>query len=211
MGIQYNRNQFLISLEGYRKKINGIITPSQGFQNQYQYIFSTGEYEARGAELLVNKRFKSSTTWLTYSLAKNDYYFEEFTPSVFPNNLDIRHAVSLGGSYTRKNFEVSAGFNYHTGKPYTQPARDSVNERNEIVYKEANSSRLRDYMRLDISARYSFVIKEVKAELGVSIWNILNRQNVYNVYYLVNDNNEIEQIIQNTLGFTPNLGLRVRF
>jgi hypothetical protein len=162
-------------------------------------------------ELLVNKRFERSTTWLTYAIAKNDYYFEEFSPSVFPNNLDTRHALSLGGSLRLKDFEVSGGFNYRTGKPYTQPSRDDLNERNEIVYEEANSSRLRDYARLDVSAKYTFRIKTIKAELGASVWNILNRKNIYNVFYLVNSNNEIEKITQNTLGITPNVSLRVGF
>ncbi len=210
-GIQYNRKNFLVSLEGYKKKVEGIITPSQGFQNQFQYIYSSGEYDAEGLELLVNKRFKGSTTWLTYTLARNDYYFEEFTPSVFPNNLDIRHALSLGGSFSIENFEFSGGFNYRSGMPYTKPAQDDLNEFNEIVYEEPNSSRLKNYARVDVSAKYTFEIKMVKAELGISVWNILNRDNVYNVYYQVNEDLEIEQITRKTLGITPNVSLRLRF
>jgi hypothetical protein len=211
LGLQYNRNNFLVSLESYLKKVTGIISPSQGFQNQYQFIYSIGEYYAQGMELLLNKRFNRSTTWLTYTLAKNDYYFEEFIPSVFPNNLDIRHAVSVGGTINLQNFEVSAGFNYRTGKPYTKPAQEDLNEANEILWEEANSSRLKDYARLDLSAKYTFTVKNVEAELGVSFWNILNRQNIYNIFYQVNEKNEIEKITQNTLGFTPNVGLRMFF
>ncbi len=210
-GIQYNPNNFLVSLEAYMKKVEGIITPSQGFQNQFQYIYSTGEYDAHGIELLLNKRFKRSTTWFTYTLAENDYYFEEFTPSVFPNNLDIRHALSLGGNFNIKDFEFSAGFNYRSGMPYTEPAQDNLNEFNEIVYKEPNSSRLKDYARADVSAKYNFEIKSVKAELGISVWNILNRDNFYNVFYQVNEDLEIEKITRKTLGITPNVSIRLRF
>lgn len=211
LGIQYNRNNFLIALEGYKKKVEGIISPSQGFQNQFQYIYSTGEYDAHGMELLLNKVFKRSTTWLTFTLAKNDYYFEGFTPSEFPNNLDIRHTLSLGGSFTINNFEFSGGLNYRSGMPYTEPVQDDLNEFNEIVYEEPNSSRLKDYARLDVSAKYNFEIKKVKAELGFSIWNILDRDNVYNVYYQVNQDLEIEQITRKTLGITPNVSLRMKF
>ena len=211
LGMQYNRNNFLFSIEGYKKKVEGIISPSQGFQNQFQYIYSTGEYDARGIELLLNKRFKKSTTWLTYSLAENDYYFEEFDPSEFPNNLDIRHSLSIGGSFSFKDFEFSAGFNYRSGRPYTKPVQDDLNEFNEIIYEEPNSSRLKDYARADVSAKYNFKIKAMKAEIGFSIWNILNRDNIYNVFYQVNEDLEIEKITRKTLGITPNVSIRLRF
>ena len=211
IGTLYNRNNFLFSIEGYLKRITGIISPSQGFQNQYQYVYAIGDYHSKGLEFLVNKRFIHSNIWTNYTLAGNEYLFQEFTPSSFPNNLDIRHSLSIGGSYEFKKFEISSGFNYHTGRPYTRPAQENQNERGEIIYEEPNSSRLDDYIRLDISARYNFNIKNVKGEIGVSFWNILNRKNVINTYYIRNDSNEIEEVIQYALKFTPNMNLRFIF
>lgn len=211
IGTLYKRNNFLFSIEGFLKQISGIISPSQGFQNQYQYVYAIGDYNSKGMELLINKRFIHSNIWTNYTLAGNEYYFQEFTPSSFPNNLDIRHSLSLGGNYEFKKFEISSGFNYHTGRPYTRPVQENQNERGDIIYEEANSSRLDDYIRLDISARYNFNIKTIKAEVGLSFWNILNRNNVINTYYLRNDSNEIEEVIQYALRFTPNLNLRFNF
>ena len=99
IGTLYNRNNFLFSIEGYLKRITGIISPSQGFQNQYQYVYAIGDYHSKGLEFLVNKRFIHSNIWTNYTLAGNEYLFQEFTPSSFPNNLDIRHSLSIGGSY----------------------------------------------------------------------------------------------------------------
>jgi hypothetical protein len=211
IGTLYNRNSFLFSIEGYLKKITGIISPSQGFQNQYQYAYAIGDYNSKGIEVLINKRFIHSNIWTNYTLAENDYYFQELTPSSFPNNLDIRHSLSLGGNYEFKKFEISSGFNYHTGRPYTRPAQENQNERGEIIYEEPNSSRLEDYIRLDISAKYNFNIKKVNGEFGVSFWNILNRDNTINTYYVRNDSNEIEEVIQYALKFTPNMNLRFNF
>jgi hypothetical protein len=211
IGMQYNRKSFLASLEIYKKKVSGIITASQGFQNQYQNVYSIGKYNTQGIELLINKRFRQTNIWVNYALAQNDYYFQEFTPSTFPNKLDIKHAISLGGSYHTRRIEVSGGFNYRTGKPYTKPALETLNENDEIVYEAANQSRLEDYIRLDISAKYKFNFKNVKGELGVSVWNILNQKNVINVFYRQNDNKEIEQVTQNALEFTPNMSLRLKF
>lgn len=211
MGMQYHRNRFLISVEAYKKKVSGIITPSQGFQNQFQYVYAIGNYSAKGIEMLVDKSFNKTTMWFNYALAKNDYYFKEFTPSVFPNNLDIRHTISVGCSYSIKNLELSSGFNYRTGKPHTKPAEDNIQAETEIIYEEPNSSRLSDFVRLDISAKYKFNIKKVKGELGVSVWNVLNSENEINIFYQRNDNNEIEQVTQHALLITPNVNLRFRF
>lgn len=211
LGIQYDKDNFLVSLEAYRKNINGIISPSQGFQNQYQSVYSTGEYKTHGLELLINKHFRQYNLWINYTLAENNYYFEEFTPSSFPNNLDIRHTLSAGCTYTLNQFELSGGVNFRTGKPYTKPTSESLDSSNEIVYEEPNSSRLDNYLRVDISAKYKFSLPNLKGEFGLSIWNILNRENVINIYYHKNENNKLEKVTLNALQLTPNINLRINF
>jgi len=211
VGANFNRNNFLISVEGYVKNVTGIISPSQGFQNQFQYVYANGEYNTQGVELLANKRLKQSNIWINYTLAKNEYHFKDYSPSAFPNNLDIRHTVSLGGSYNINSFEVSGGINYRTGKPYTPLSQTGTTTDDDIIYDEPNSSHLDDFLRLDISAKYHFKLKNIKGEFGASIWNILNTQNDINIYYQQNTNHEIEQITNHALGITPNIYLRLRF
>ncbi|HYQ56899.1 MAG TPA: TonB-dependent receptor, partial [Draconibacterium sp.] len=210
-GLQYMRNNLLVSLEGYTKKVDGIITPSQGFQNQYQSVHAIGEYKTHGVELLVNKRFANTNLWTNYTLAKNDYNFPDLTPTVFPNNFDIRQMLSMGGTFRLNQFGFSGGFNYRTGKPFTQPALENLNESGQIVYEDPNSSRLNEYIRFDLSCKYKFSFRKVNGELGFSVWNVFDHDNVINIYYLVNENNEIEQITQHALGITPNFNLRLRF
>ncbi len=208
-GLRYQQGNFLVSLEGYYKKVNGITSSSQGFQNQFQYIRSSGSYEVSGLDFLINQRIGVFTTWLSYSFAKNTYDFPEFNPMVFPNNLDIRHTTTFGTSFQSKNFQVSAGFNWRTGKPYTI-GTDIID--GNIIYESPNSSRLDDYLRVDLSAKYWFQIsKKVRGEFGVSLWNISDNQNIVNIYYNVDDNNNLETIQQFALGFTPNFMLRVSF
>ena len=89
-------------------------------------------------------------------------------------------------------------------------------ENNEIVdntinYESTNSSQLKDYMRIDLSARYDFKFgKKLKGDLGASIWNVLGRENEINNYYSINEGN-ISESVQSSLGFTPNVALRVYF
>lgn len=72
-GIRYNKNKFLVSVEAYIKKVDGITTRSQGFQNQYQFISAIGNYQIKGIDFLINKQYNNSSIWLSYSYSKNEY------------------------------------------------------------------------------------------------------------------------------------------
>jgi len=208
-GIHFQKSGTLISVEGYIKKVEGITSSSQGFQNQFQYTRSTGGYEVYGLDFLFNKRIKNFNFWLSYSFAKNEYYFPDFIPSVFPNNIDVRHIVSGGASYYTRKFQLSAGMNWRTGKPYTEPL--SVTD-DEILYYPPNTSRLDEYLRIDISAKYKIKISsKVNAELGASIWNLLNKQNILNIFYQIDSDSEINEVQQYALSFTPNFMFRINF
>jgi len=157
------------------------------------------------------------STWLSYTYNLNEYTFEAISPTRFPNNLDIRHTLTLAGTYTHKGIRVGAGINYRSGKPYTQPqeepnAIDTTVFPNTINYREPNSSRLPDYLRADMSATYDFSFsRRLKASLGASVLNLLNKRNILNTYYRLNDQNEIETVESVSLGLTPNLSFRIRF
>ncbi len=211
MGLNFSKKGWLVSGEAYYKFVDGITSQSQGFQNQYQFVKTTGSYTVYGVDFLINKKFKNISTWLSYSYAENNYTFDELKEVTFPNNLDIRHAVSLASTYSFKNLKVSAGLNWRTGKPTTKPigVHDIFNDK--IDYEPANSSRLQDYMRLDISAQYDFNInKKVKAHVGLSVWNVMNKENVINNYYIQTDS-RINEIVKNSLALTPNLSFRIIF
>jgi len=208
-GLRYQPGNLLISLEGYLKQVDGITSSSQGFQNQFQYIRTDGSYQVNGLEFLINQRLGGFNAWLSYTYADNKYTFEEFVPSVFPNNLDIRHTVTVGSSYQIKNFQLSAGVNWRTGKPITMPS--GLADGN-ITYQAPNSSRLDYYLRIDLSAKYLFKISnQVGGEIGASVWNLLDNQNILNTYFQVDQNNNLETIQQYALGFTPNIMFRISF
>ncbi len=211
VGLHYQPGYFLFSMEAYKKNVTGIISPSQGFQNQYEFVYATGSFNTQGVEFLMNKYFTKSNFWLSYTLAQNNYNFNNYTPSVFANNLDIRHSISTGGIYTYKSFKFSAGINYRTGVPYTKPSQDDNMDDTIINYEEANNSQLKNYLRVDLSAKYLFTINKIKGECGFAVWNILNHDNEIKRYYQRNELNEIEEITQNALGITPNVNFRIKF
>ncbi len=211
-GIQYNRLGWLINAEGYFKKVKGITARSQGFQNQYEFDRATGDYDVTGIEFLLNKRSKNLSSWLSYSFVDNQYTFDTFEEQKFPNNVEIIHSVTLGSSYSFKDLQVSAGVNWNSGLPTTRPNLSNPVIDNSINYEAANSSRLDEYFRLDVSATYNFKISnEIVAHTGVSIWNLTNNENIINNYYRNNPENIPQEEVEFSLGITPNATFRVSF
>lgn len=211
-GLHYNKNRLLVSVEPFFKNVDGITARSQGFQNQFQFTNAIGRYTVTGIDVLVNKRFDNFSAWISYSLHKNDYEFDDLNNGIsFPNNKDIRHAFNFATTYTSSRFKIALGVNWHTGKPTTFPVDPSSTTGNPIIYENPNSRRLKDYLRTDLSANYNFQINKTRAILGFSIWNILGRDNTINTYFNVNENNSIRQIDNSSLGITPNLSFRVAF
>ncbi|MFD2565075.1 TonB-dependent receptor plug domain-containing protein [Aquimarina rubra] len=212
IGLSYNHNNWLISTDIYYKDINGIITRSQGFQNQFEFLRDHGSYSVFGVDFLINKRFKNFSTWLSYSYADNQYTFNNISPSNFPNNIDIRHNVNFAIAYNKNNLKISGGINWHSGKPTTLPNPDNLIENDTINYLRPNSTRLSNYIRVDLSSTYSFKItKKIQGLAGISIWNITDQENVFNNYYIRRDQDEVEEINEFGLRLTPNAVLRLNF
>lgn len=211
LGIHYNHKDWLVSAEGYFKKVDGITTQSQGFQNQFEFEKTSGSYEVKGVDVLLRKKINSLNFWASYSFMNNDYTFSKLRESSFPSNFHITHAVMIGASYTAKKLKIAAGLNWHTGKPTTLPVAGNEIVNNEINSSEINSARLPHYMRLDISALYDFKFRGmVKCDVGASVWNVLNRENEIDNFYRLN-NGAIKKTGQRSLGITPNAVLRVYF
>ncbi|WP_111309878.1 TonB-dependent receptor plug domain-containing protein [Confluentibacter sediminis] len=211
IGLHYNKNRLLISAETFIKKVDGITSRSQGFQNQYQFIKATGNYTIKGFDFLINKQFNDIfNAWLSYSYHKNDYLFNNLNNGTpFPNNADVRHTLAISGAYTIQDFKLALGLNWHSGKPTTLP----INSTNGTInYESPNSSNLDDYLRADVSATYAFNISDrSRATIGASIWNITNKKNIINTYYTSNNQDIINKVENMSLGITPNISLRVLF
>ncbi|MBQ4803522.1 TonB-dependent receptor [Aquimarina sp. MMG015] len=212
IGLSYNHNNWLITTDIYYKNVKGIITRSQGFQNQFEFSNDHGSYEVLGIDFLINKRFKNFSTWLSYSYADNEYSFSNLSPSNFANNIDIRHNVNFAAAYNNKNLKISAGVNWHSGKPTTFPNTTNSIENDIINYQNPNSNRLNSYTRIDLSSTYTFKIgKSINGLAGFSIWNLLNQENIFNQYFVIRNQSEIETVKEFGLGITPNAVFRLSF
>nr|WP_252730415.1 TonB-dependent receptor [Lacinutrix sp. C3R15] len=211
LGLNYNKNKLLISAEVFYKEVDGITTRSQGFQNQFQYVKAIGGYQVKGIDFLIHKQFTNFNTWLSYSYSKNDYRFKNLNnENPFPNNADIPHAVNFSNTYTVNKFQFALGVNWHSGKPYTTP--DNTITAGKINYSLPNNNSLKDYLRVDFSATKDLKISEgIRAKIGASVWNLFNTKNTINRYYVLDTDDNISKVENQSLGITPNLSFRLYF
>ena len=218
-GLEYHQNNFNIEATGFYKIVEGITASNQGFYNNFQYLNAIGDYTVKGLEFLANKTSNSYSAWVSYTYAINDYTFETFTPSVFPNNADIRHSVSIGFNYDiLENLKISLGGVWRTGQPYTAPVKgnETVQSGNStfVNYDTPNSKNLDEIKRLDASLSYKFnIYQSINASLKLGVINLTNAKNIINRYYKVNPNDSTTAIqVNNTsLNLTPNVSFRVYF
>ncbi len=211
-GFNYVKPNWFINADLFLKKVNGITALGQGFQNQFRFLQDHGSYEVKGLDILVNRSFNRISGWVSYSLSENKYRFENLSASRFHNNLDIRHVVSMGLNYESNGLKLSAGFNWHSGVPTTLRSEQQPEPLQQIQFEAPNAERLQDYFRLDLSSTYTFtLLNKTKALTGISFWNLLGRTNLYNQFYLIDANQNIQQFQQRGLNFTPNFVFRLSF
>ena len=77
-----------------------------------------------------------------------------------------------------------------------------------VTFGDKNTERLPDYYRLDVSAIYDFKLGPTRASLGLSVFNVLGRPNVWRKEFEVVEGEIVETDVT-YLGFTPNLSFTV--
>ncbi|MFK7833232.1 MAG: TonB-dependent receptor plug domain-containing protein [Winogradskyella sp.] len=211
IGILYNKKGWLADAKAYYKNVDGITTQSQSFTTKYETARTQGSYDAYGVEFLLRKKLEKLSTWFSYSFIKNIYTFQDLEEVEFASNFDITHSVTIGSTFSNKNWDISAGLNYRKGKPTSIPLADNEIIKEDINFDIANNERLLDYMRVDASAMYKFKINNTfRSEIGASVWNIMDRRNVINNYYRITDDT-INQFSRYSLGLTSNVVFKIYF
>lgn len=214
LGFSYKKNNWLLTLDNFYKKITGITSSSQGFQNQFELEKTVGDYQVIGSEFLIQKSFNRFYTWLSYTYNDNKYDFKVLSSQSFPNNYAISHAISWAGIYEWKKIKLALGTKWHTGRPITTPTSFTVTEANpNIVYNSPNNTRLKDYFQVNFSASKDWKLSsKVTLQTAASILNLFNTKNSLNRFYRVNTtDNTVESIDTYSLELTPNFNLKLSF
>ncbi len=206
-------NGMVMGLEGYHKKYSDL---RPEYRNIYNDIETFPEYEddrclifrenrkARGMEIYILQNLKDKLSWrASYALSKVDdsiasYVFLNDDEDMYrnislPAPNDQRHTVYLDINYKPDSkWQVSASFQYHTGRPYTDSrliVTTDINGNNyfDIQPAELMGRRFKDYHRLDIRASRNYIIGKGKLTAYFEVLNVYGRENIrvyeYDIIY----------------------------
>lgn len=222
-GFNYETPSKLFSIEAYKKNYNNLSEYTLRFESDlrsgttYNENFNTGTGYAHGLEFLVQQKIGKLQGWASYTLAKVRNKFDVYGPSHYSAAQDVRHEFKLVGLYNVKRWDFSATYIYATGRPYTAPLGGyqltllDGSTRDYIAVGPKNTLRLPYYERID--AAISFELRNKNGNdmgsIGVSVFNVLNRKNVWYKEFQVSEGTVIETDV-NYLGVTPNVTVTLK-
>jgi len=179
--------------------------------------FYQGNGLSTGFEVLVQKKYGSYTGWISYTYSRVTHHFEDLNDgNPYSAVYDQPHELNIVNTYQRGNWVLGATFVYNTGRTYTAPVgayQLTMLDGSVLDYihvGEKNGYRLPSYHRLDFSVTYRFSIGRTLSSLGISLFNVYGRDNVWYREFDV-EANEVIVMDVNTLGFTPNLFFSIKF
>lgn len=191
-GFQYDKNNLLVDVEFYTKKITGLN------DNVVSYIFdptnnvrnpsindATGTSDIIGIDFLVQKEIGPYQGWISYTRSKATNQFEIINNGeAIPAREDQRNELKLVNILELPDWNLSATWTYGSGRPFYEPEINFIRDNQgdiinyEVINTQKTIIRLPAYHRLDISAARKFENEYMKGEIGVSFLNAYNRLNI---------------------------------
>jgi ferric enterobactin receptor len=223
-GLNYETRSKLFSIEAYRKNYTNLSEYTLRFESDlrsgtnYNENFYTGIGYAQGVEFLAQQKVGKLQGWVSYTLAEVRNKFDAYGTSYYPAAQDVRHELKFVSLYNVKRWDFSVTYIYATGRPYTAPLGGyqltllDGSTRDYVAVGAKNAFRLPYYERVDASI--SFELRNKKGNnignIAASVFNILNRKNVWYKEFQISEGNVVETDI-NYLGITPNVSVTLNF
>lgn len=171
-----------------------------------------------GIDVTVEKFFSNNFYFLwTGSLFRSLYRGGDNI--VRSSQFDSRFATNLLFSYEfvfkRSSLGLGIQSSYSGGRPYTPADVAASDARGDLVEldDERHTLRLADYFRLDTKLNYKIYRKGVTHEIGIDIVNVTNRQNIFGIRYVPDNDGDPSNNIQfeYQLGLLPIFFYRIDF
>ena len=217
-GLSYERDAWLINSEIFYKDIENLTEFSLRYRNTgIRSLFFTGTGTVKGFETLLQKKIEKYTGWISYTYIDAENIFPLLNDgNPFPAPHIQKNEFKIFNNYEINGWNFSASFIYGSGQTFTEPSYkynvELLDDSNLtfIGVGPKNGSLLPDYHRLDLSVHHIFNINEVKGDIGVSIFNVYNRMNIW--YYEYNfDQMPYVRQKKTYLGMVPNISLKFTF
>ena len=192
-----------ISLEGYYKTMDQLITLKEGsqiigFQDWQTKVETEGEGRSYGVELFLQKKRGKTTGWIGYTWSWSLRKFENVNQGEwYPYKFDRRHDFSLVLSH-QFNEKVDVGLTWVYGTSSNITMMDarypeigfnsSMNALQDTpseiqYYSSRNNYRMQAYHRLDLGANFRKKKKWGERTWSIGAYNAYNRKNPYYIYF----------------------------
>ena len=167
---------------------------------------------------MAQKKTGAYAGWVSYTLARIEHEFPELNDGVpFPALHDQTHEFKVVNSMSLgRRWTLSGTWMFATGKPYTAPESEysiellDGRQQGYIHVSDKNTLRLPDYHRMDIAAHYRFELGIWMGDVGISVFNLYNRNNVWYREFELNQS-PVAITDVTYLGVTPNVSVRFEF
>ncbi len=208
LGLAKNFNSnYEISLETYYKTMNNLIDYKDGttflnVQTDWRDKVTTGgKGVSYGAELLAQKKTGKVTGWIGYTLSWTNRQFDDLNHGKwYPYKYDRRHDISVALTHAwNDRMDFSAVWVYGTGNAVTLPTASYQGAgapsgpygywiQELFYYGDRNSSRMRDYHRLDLSFSFWKTKKWGRSKWTLAVYNVYSRRNPFFMDLSYDDN-----------------------
>lgn len=200
IGYNFSKNNIFFDVEFWHKNTSGAASllpdappiRERGYTNMsgppaspgpLSYSLITGERKARGVDVMAGFQHSILTSFLSYTLSKTqDRYARLYEGLWFSSPNDRRHQLKLSNNLTVKKFNFTLNYFFSSGKPYLAyemvdgKMRKDKQNRDQIKH-------LPEYHRVDFGAVYHFKVLKKETQIGFSIFNLFNRQNLNLLQY----------------------------
>ncbi len=210
LGAIFQQKDWAVDVELYQKNISNVVEHARGIlpfnANQFNnsignnYQVFSGSGTSRGMDVLLTVQKKPYMGWISYTLSKTEQRFDEILRGVaFPAQDDRRHQLKWVNTLSVGKFDFSANYVYISGRPYTDLSLLSEDSNRKDLTPSDRISRLPSYQRIDLGINYKVNLPWANLNLGLSVFNILDRTNVKYLQYIYTFSNTLQGTSRNQI------------
>jgi len=196
LGSTLRLGRFTIDVEAFRKHLEGtteyaVLTPAKTNNNPNtaeDYRLFVGEGLMRGIDVIASFGISNYDTYLSYTLSKSEEKYRDINKfRYYDAENDRRHQVKWINKVQLGQWSFDANAIYSSGRPYTNTS--SVDDIGDIRDEDPRRrlSRLPAYTRVDLGTSYTLNLGKSKATVSLSVFNLLNTQNVKYIQSVVTE------------------------
>ena len=183
--LDFHQGEYTFAAESYYKTLGnqveykGNVMDFLGSAYSLDKALLHGRGRAWGVNMSVSKVSGALTGWISYAWGRSLRSFDNPNyPSEYPSSHERIHELDAVASYRLGKWNLGANFVAASGTPYTAPEQlYLVSGHIVALFGEHNSSRLKPYMRADVSASYFFDRGPQENGITLSVYNVTGSEN----------------------------------